>query len=406
MNSWKKTFAIIWTGQFFSILSSYTVGFAIILWLSIKTESAEVMAYATIAALLPQALLGTVAGVFIDRWNRKTTMILADNFIAFCTLILSILFFMGVEGTWFIYGLLIMRSIGSAFHAPAMQASVPLLAPESELIRIAGINQTIQSVSNIAGPALGALLYSIMDIGWILLLDVLGAAIACTSLTFVKIPQPQKRETAEKPNVWKEMKEGIRAMMEQKGLALLFLFSIVVMFFIMPISALFPLMTLKHFGGTPFQMGIIETAWGVGALLGGVFLGFWKVSTNKVIIINLSYIILGISFVLSGILSPQLYILFIVLTALGGLSGALYMASFTTMVQEKIDPSALGRVFSMYGSVSIMPSVLGLLATGFIADAIGIASTFIYCGIIILIIGIANSFMPILLHVGKPKLGQ
>lgn len=98
MNSWKRTFAIIWTGQFFSILSSYTVGFTIILWLSIKTESAEVMAYATIAALLPQALLGTVAGVFIDRWNRKTTMILADSFIAFCTLILSILSFLVPKG--------------------------------------------------------------------------------------------------------------------------------------------------------------------------------------------------------------------------------------------------------------------------------------------------------------------
>lgn len=403
MNSWKRTFAIIWTGQFFSIFSSYTVGFTIILWLSIKTESAEVMAYATIAALLPQALLGVVAGVFIDRWNRKTTMILADSFIAFCTLILSALFFLGAEGTWFIYGLLIMRSIGSAFHSPAMQASVPLLAPESELIRIAGINQTIQSVSNIAAPALAALLYSVMSMGWILLLDVFGATIACTSLVFVKIPQPQKKQTLDKPHVWREMKEGIKVVMEQKGLSLVFLFSIIVMFFIMPISALFPLMTLKHFSGTPFQMGIVETAWGVGALAGGALLGLWKVSINKVILINISYVILGISFILSGILSPQLYAVFVALTAVGGLSGSLYMASFTAITQEKIDPATLGRVFSMYGSVSIMPSMLGLLATGFIADNMGIANTFLGCGIVILMVGIANFFMPTLLAVGKPK---
>ncbi len=403
MNSWKKTFAIIWTGQFFSILSSFTVGFTIILWLSIKTESAEVMAYATVAALLPQALLGTVAGVFIDRWNRKATMIFADSFIAFCTLILAVLFFLGIEGTWFIYGLLIMRSIGSAFHTPAMQASVPLLAPESELIRIAGINQTIQSVSNIAAPALGALLYSTMDMGWILLLDVFGAIVACTSLVFVKIPRPKKKETAEKPHVWREMKEGIKVVIEQKSLALVFLFSIIVMFFIMPISALFPLMTLKHFSGTPFQMGIVEVAWGVGALAGGTILGFWKITTNKVVLIIFSYIILGVSFILSGLLPPQLFAVFVGLTALGGLSGSLYMSSFTAITQEKIDPAALGRVFSMYGSVCILPSILGLLATGFIADNIGIANTFLGCGIIILIIGIANFFMPTLLAAGKSK---
>lgn len=404
MNSWKKTFAIIWTGQFFSILSSYTVGFAIVIWLSIKTQSAEVMAYATIAALLPQALLGTVVGVYIDRWSRKTTMILADSFIALCTLLLAMLFFAGIqEGTWFIYGLLAMRSVGSAFHSPAMQASVPLLAPESELMRIAGINQTIQSVSNIAGPALAALLYSMMDIGWILLIDVFGAVVACTSLAFVRIPQPEKRPTNEKPHVWREMKEGVRVVMEQRGLALLFLFSIIVTFFIMPVGVLFPLMTLKHFAGTPFQIGLVETFWGTGALLGGAFLGIWKVKTNKVVLINLSYLAVGLSFTLSGFLSSRMFAMFVALTAFAGLSGAFYMASFTTIVQQKIDPSALGRVFSMFGSMAILPSMLGLVATGFIADNIGILETFIGCGAAIMVAGVVSFFIPSLLQVGKEK---
>ena len=92
MENWKKVFAIIWTGQFLSILSSTIVNFAVILWLSIETGSAEMLAYAAIAALLPQALLGPVSGVLIDRWNRKRTMIFADMFIAFCTLVLAFLF--------------------------------------------------------------------------------------------------------------------------------------------------------------------------------------------------------------------------------------------------------------------------------------------------------------------------
>ena len=86
MNSWKKVFAIIWTGQFFSILTSSIVNFAIILWLSFETKSAEVLDFAAIAAMLPQSVLGLFTGIFIDRWKRKRVMILADSFIAFCKL--------------------------------------------------------------------------------------------------------------------------------------------------------------------------------------------------------------------------------------------------------------------------------------------------------------------------------
>ena len=162
MNNWKKVFAIIWTGQFFSILTSSIVNFAIVLWLSFETKSAEVLALATIMAMLPQSVLGLFTGIFVDRWKRKRVMILADSFIAFCTLILAVLFYLDIAKIGHVYLLLALRSAGSAFHMPAMQASVPLLAPKSELIRIAGINQIIQSVCNIAGPALAALFISFM----------------------------------------------------------------------------------------------------------------------------------------------------------------------------------------------------------------------------------------------------
>ena len=88
MNSWKKTFTVIWSGQLVSILSSAVVSYAVIFWMSLETESAEVLALAAIAGILPQSLLGPFVGIYIDRWDRKRTMILADTFIALCTLAL------------------------------------------------------------------------------------------------------------------------------------------------------------------------------------------------------------------------------------------------------------------------------------------------------------------------------
>jgi len=107
---------------------------------------------------LPQALLGAFAGVYVDRWNRKWTMIGADSFVALCSGIIALLFYLDIVELWHIYILLALRSIGGSFHSPAMKSSIPLLAPEKELTRIAGINQAIQSICNIGGPALGAVL--------------------------------------------------------------------------------------------------------------------------------------------------------------------------------------------------------------------------------------------------------
>lgn len=390
MNNWKKVFAIIWTGQFLSILTSSIVNFAIVLWISIETGSAEVLAFATIAALLPQSVLGLFVGIFIDRWNRKRIMILADSFIAFCTLILALLFYLDLAELGHIYVLLALRSIGSAFHSPAMQASIPLLAPQSELIRIAGINQMIQSSCNIAGPALAALLLSFMKMTNILLLDVAGAAFACISLLFVTIPDPERKADQQKIQLRKEAKEAITEVRREKGLPELFIFSILATFFIMPVGVLFPLMTLNHFSGNTFQVSLVEVAWGGGALLGGAFLGMKKFHLNEISLINWMYIILGITFLLSGFLPVSGYIFFVIATTIGGISGALYMASFTTVVQTRINPAVMGRVFSFYTSANLLPSMIGLLSTGFLADNIGIGNTFIISGIIICILGILS----------------
>lgn len=404
-NNWKKTFAIIWTGQLFSILSSSMVGFALIIWMSIQTESAEVLAFAAIAGLLPQSILGFFAGVFIDRWDRKKTMIFADLFIAVCTGIISILFYLGSEELWYIYVLLALRSVGTAFHMPAMQASVPLLAPESELVRVAGVNQAIMSVSTIAGPALGALFIGIMDISYVLLFDAAGALIAVGSLLLVKIPNPEKGEIVSNSvkQVLTEMKEGFGEATKEKGLRMLFLFSILVTFCIMPIAVIFPLMTLKHFGGNEFQMSIVEAAWGVGMLIGGALLGLIKLEYNKALAVNSTYILLGLALAFSGILPKEGYILFVILTALEGISFSVYNACFTAIVQEKINPAKLGRVFSMFFSVAVLPSILGLLFTGFLADYLGLTLTFLILGSAITLIGIVSFLIPEIKNLGVKK---
>ena len=385
-NNWKRTFAIIWSGQFFSILTSSLVNFAIIIWLSLQTGSAEILAYAAIAGMLPQILIGPFTGALIDRWNRKRIMMLADTFIALCTFILALLFWFDIAELWHIFALLALRSIGSSFHSPAMQASVPLLAPTEQLTRIAGINQIISSVSQIAGPALGAMMIAIWDIEYVLIFDVAGALIAVTSLFFVYIPDPEKTENSER-HIIKEMKEGAMVVLRNKGLSLVFLYSIIILFFIIPISVLFPLMTIDYFNGTGLQAGIIEAIWSVGALAGGAVMGAKVYKVNRVGLINWSYILLGAAFMASGMLSPNGFVWFAVLTGISGIAGAVYNSAFTGLVQTKIEPAALGRVFSTFYAIALIPAMLGLIGIGFIADNIGLKNSFIISGLTIILTG-------------------
>jgi DHA3 family macrolide efflux protein-like MFS transporter len=354
----------------------------------------------TLAFLLPQSLLGLISGVFVDRWSRKLTMILADSFIALCTLAIAIMFFEEKIEIRYIYLLLILRSIGSAFHAPAMQASVPLLAPADQLARVAGISQMINSMCNIVGPLLGAFLLGFFHVSYILLLDVVGALIACSSLLFVHIPNPERKEKT-KLNIWKDLWEAANGVRAVKGLVSLFLISVLATFVIMPVSVLFPLLTLIHFSGSTFQVGIIEMVWGGGMLLGGGIIGIWALKINKVILINAMYLLLGFTFFFSGLLPAEGYILFVIFSFFGGMAGSIYHASFVAVIQLRVAPEILGRVFSTYSSVNLFPSMLGLLGTGFLADTIGISTTFLISGLIICLLGIISYFLPTMLSLGR-----
>lgn len=403
-NNWFRTYSYIWIGQFVSLLSSSAVNFSIMIWLSLTHKSAEVLAFAAIAGLLPQAIIGPFAGVFIDRWDRKKVMIFADGFIALCTLAMT--FVLKSDGTnmFLIYLLMACRSIGSAFHSPAMQAIAPLLVPEDKLLRVSGINQMLQSVSNIAGPALGTLAISYFSIAQVLYLDVLGAAVAITSLFFVTIPHlAQSGSKSSISAVLDDLKQGMNAIYHNKGLRMLFLYAMIATCCIMPVAIMFPLLTIGHYGGDKWEMSIIEIIWGVGMLVGGSLLGLVNVSVSKVVLVNCMHMVLGVTFAISGWFPSHWFIPFVVLTGLGGMSMSIFSASFMTIIQEQVPTEMLGRVFSLYFSIAILPSMIGLLFTGFIADAIGVATAFVIAGLIVVLVGALSFFNPSIMGLAPKK---
>ncbi|MVZ61853.1 MFS transporter [Sphingobacterium humi] len=400
--NWFKTYLFIWIGQFISLLTSSAVNFAVIMWLSLSYKSAEILAYAAIAGLLPQALIGPFAGVYIDRWDRKKVMIFADAFIASCTFVMTFILKEGDINLYLLYSIMALRSIGSAFHSPAMQAIAPLLVPEDKLLRVSGVNQMLQSISSIAGPALGALAIAAFPINKVLYLDIIGACLAICSLLFVQIPNPKReRVSGSIKQVWRDLKLGFYAIHQNKGLNRMFLYAMLATVAIMPVAIMFPILTIEHFKGAELEMSIVESIWGVGMLLGGTVLSAFKLSFRKIVLVNAMHILLGLTFVLSGLLSADAFYLFVLVTGLGGMGMSIFSAAFMTIIQEEVAPEMLGRVFSLYFSFAILPSLVGLLFAGNIADSLGVATAFIIAGIFMVGIGLLSFLTPSLMTLGN-----
>ena len=188
---WRVPFFTIWSGQAFSLLGSQLVGFALVWHLTESTGSATVLATAAMMEWLPRVLLGPLAGTLVDRWNRRVVMLAADSLTAAATAGMMVLGWAGVLELWHIYLLMMVRSVGGAFHFPAMLASTSLMVPEDQLVRVQGLNQLLQGVMNIAAPPLGALLVAILPLHGILGVDIGTAALAVLPLLVVQIPQPR-----------------------------------------------------------------------------------------------------------------------------------------------------------------------------------------------------------------------
>ena len=148
-NNWKRKFYAIWAGQAVSLITSAILQMAIIFYLTEKTGSAMVLSMASLVGFLPYAILGPAIGVLVDRHDRKKIMIGADLIIAAAGAVLAIVAFCMELPVWMIMIVLFIRSIGTAFHTPALNAVTPLLVPEEQLTKCAGYSQSLQSISYI-----------------------------------------------------------------------------------------------------------------------------------------------------------------------------------------------------------------------------------------------------------------
>jgi DHA3 family macrolide efflux protein-like MFS transporter len=395
--NWKVPFFTLWTGQAISLFGSQLVQFALVWWLTQKTGSATVLALATLVAILPNVLLGPIAGVLVDRWSRRQIMLVADSLVALATLILAVLFALNIAQVWHVYLAMLIRAMAGAFQFPAVQATASLMAPKEQLARIAGLNQTLQGLLGIAAPPVGALLLSALPLQGILAIDVGTALFGILPLLLIAIPQPPLTANAaagERSSFAGELRAGLRYVLTWPGMLILLLMATVINFLLTPAASLMPILVTKHFSGQAWQYATLESVFGIGLIAGGILLGVWGGFKRRIYTALGGLIGLGLGFLLIGLTPTQAFWLALASAFLAAAMNALTNGPVMAIMQAVIAPDMQGRVFTLIGSVSAAMAPIGLLIAGPVADRLGVQSWYIIGGVVCALMGVAGFFIP------------
>lgn len=398
---WKMRFFTIWTGQAFSLLGSYLVQFALVWWLTKSTGSATVLAMATLFGTFPQIALGPLAGALVDRWNRRLVMIVADSTIAVASLVLAILLTFGQAQVWHVFIVMLIRSLGGAFHFPAMQASTTLMVPEKHLARVAGMNQTLSGLMNVVSPPLGALLLEVLYMPHIMLLDVCTAAMAVIPLCFLKIPQPPRAaphpDKKQRPTVLHDMVSGFKYIWSWPGLKAVGVMAALISFLVAPAYSLMPLFVTKHFNGQAIQLGLLNSAWGVGVIAGGVALSAWGGFRRKVATALSGLVGMGVGLLMFGLAPASAFWMGLAGMAVAGLMQPVLNGPVFAILQASVAPDMQGRVISLVISVIGVMTPLSLAVAGPLTDLLGIQAWYIASGSACVVLAIwAFSYKPVM----------
>lgn len=376
--NWIKAAGLFFSSQAVSLFGSSLVQYAIIWYITLETESGIMTTLATLFGFLPQVLISLFAGVWADRYSKKMLIMIADGAIALSTLVIAILFMLGLDSIWLLLIALGIRSLGSGIQTPTVTSFLPEIVPEERLMRVNGINTTIQSVMLILSPAASGALLANVKLAYIFFIDVFTAVVGIALLWCVKTDKKERPEG--RPEYFSAIKEGILYAKNHRLVSRMFLYLLLANILVAPLSILTPLFVTRTFGGGPFYLTLNEVVFFIGNIIGGALISIWGGFKNKVHTVCLGCVICGVLSVLMG--ASFSFVFYLVCTGLSGVTMPMFNTPFITLFQENVDAEKQGRVFSLISVISGCVMPLAMVFYGPLADLIKIEYILIATGIL------------------------
>ncbi len=385
--TWKRQAMLFLISQCITLFGSTLVQMAIVWYVTIQTSSGVWVAAFTVCSYLPQFLVSFVAGVWADRHSRKKLIIGADSLIALVTFLMVLAIPHITDKTIILYSLLAMsviRSFGAGIQTPAVNAVIPQLVPEDQIMRFNGINATMQSVIQFAAPAAAGALLTINTLSSTLLIDIATAIVGIGLLSAVMIPKQAIQST--ETSVLKDMKIGIKYTLSDKLIGKVLTVYGFFIFLCVPAGFLSQLFVSRVYGETYWYLTAVELAGFIGMLAGGLLMSIWGGFKSRVTTICVGLIAFG-SLAIGMGLSKQ-FALYLTLMIIYGVAITMVQTAMTTLIQEKAETSMQGRVFGLLGAMYSGFLPVGMAIFGPMADGIPLQWIMVGSGIALIVLSI------------------
>ena len=386
-NKRKNQAMLFLISQCITLFGSTLVQMAIVWYVTIQTSSGVWIAAFTVCSYLPQFLISFVAGVWADRHSRKKLIIGADSVIALVTLLMAVAIPHITDGSVVLGGLLVMsviRSLGAGIQTPAVNAVIPQLVPEEQIMRYNGINATMQSVVQFAAPAAAGALLTISTLGSTLLIDAATAIVGIGLLSAVMIPKQaiQNRENS----VFTDMKAGIKYTLSDKLIGKVLTVYGLFIFLCVPAGFLSQLLVSRVYGETYWYLTAVELSGFIGMVVGGLLTSTWGGFKSRVTTICAGLIVFGSLAIGMGL--SKRFALYLTLMIIYGVAITMVQTATATLIQEKAEVSMQGRVFGLLGAMYYGFLPIGMAIFGPMADKVPLQWIMIGSGIALIALSV------------------
>ncbi len=360
-------FIVVWLGQIVSVLATGMTQFALTIWMYQQTSSATALGLMQVFYITPFLIISPIAGVMVDRYNRKLMMMVSDLTAGVGTVMVLVLQSQGRLEFWMLYIVSALIGLGGAFQWPAYSAAISTMVPKEQYGRVNGLMTLMEAGPGVLAPLLAGMFLPIVGLTGILTFDVITFVFAIGALLVVYVPQPPKTVEGQKEsgNFFKEALNGftyIFARPSLLGLQLVFLFGN--LFSGIGYTVLAP-MVLERTSNNAAALGAVMTAGAVGAVVGGIGMSVWGGFKRRVHGVLGGWILAGLGFAMLGL--GQVLPVWVFFSAFSSLVGPLINASNQSIWMAKVAPDVQGRVFSArrliaWSTQPIAPIIGGTLA--------------------------------------------
>lgn len=394
----QRNVALLWFGGLISLTGSWMLRIALPVHVYTLTGSTLATGATFIAQTLPSVALSSIAGVFVDRWDRRRTMMITNLLLA-----VSILPLLGVQTTaWLgvVYVVAFVQSTIAQFFAPAEHALLPQLVVEDDLPAANTLNALNNNLARLIGPALGGLIAGSVGLVGVVLIDAATYLIAAVLMLAIRpVAEPPATDVAEpaaNTALWHEWRDGLRLVRHQRVLTILFAMAALMAVGEGIMSVLFVPFVTEALGGAALQIGWLMSAQAIGGLLGAVLIGRIGQRITPERLLGPSSIVFGL-IDLTMFVYPAFVRIFapaLVLITVVGIPAVGVGTSFATLLQTSVAERYRGRIFGTYSTVFSIMMLLGMGAASVLGDVLGVVTVISVQGIVYIVAGLVGLTLP------------